>query len=549
MAIDISQIRTQAQVLGNTDGSGNGMRDFIYALTVAADGIDGRTIDTEDHEFSTQSYLNPFASEQANSYFYDDFLSRAISIDALLEVDNDLNYKTNLAASLNLTLVETQTLIDTIFNYHADTATVVRKTSTQATCQQQAFRRTTPPTVDILIPAGTSVGTTPTSIDPAVSFQTVSSITMKASLASSYLNPINGLYEIRTSIIAANTGVDGNQSAGAVNVLVSNIIGIDSTYNYAPSSGGLDQETNAQLVDEIKAASQNHSSSTEQGFFETVFSVQNVSDTVPIGTGNVLMTRDLGLGGAVDVYVQSNNNQLIEVQDEIQAYSGTAYVLENQPVEANLTTFPISINAFDASGVLLGALAYPADFTFSKDRSDIQWSSQAVDSITITPAGVITLAGLGAVATLGFTYTYDSLIKQIQDVFDSDTGHDLTVSILVRKAKYTLFNPTIQAQLLPGFTVQDVTDSISTILSGDFSIANRLLGVEGIRAEMISSIQSQAATVGISQVITTSTGITFTLSDGNDSTAETSAVVDADLNVAINAAEFLQLGTVTVTSV
>jgi len=545
MSIDLSQIRTFDSILGTEDGTGNGMRDYILSLTLTADGFDGRTVDSTDLEFLTQAILAPTANEIANLNFIFDFLTRAVGVNALLEVDQDPVYKANLASALFRTDEQTQDLIDLIFNRHGDNLNVPRKESTQAT-GVQTFSRTTAPPGDILIPAGTRVSTTATSIVPAVAYTTVNDVTMVAATATP--SPTTGLYEVEVPIIAVQDGDSGNQAAGAINIIVSGITGISATTNKNKAQGGEEAEANDVYVDRINAAIPGAELSTETGIFNVAFSVQNVSDVAVIGTGNPLMVRDGGNGGKVDVYLLSNLNEIQPVTDEVHAYSGAQndYVMDNQPVEPNLTLHPITVKAYLA-GVFQGTLASPADYSFVKDRSvNYQWSSLASDKITLTPAGHTTITGFGGADELRISYTYDRLIAEVQAIYDDPDGHDITMDIQVRKSKSATLNIALSAELLPGFTLVDVQNGIATVVDELFSIGSRILGQKGLQSVITEVIQASAEDIGIVQVIEP---MVFALADGNDSLAQTSAVIDGNGNASINAAEFLQIGTITVSSI
>ncbi len=551
MAIDLSEIRTFDDILGTVDGSGDGMRDFILSLTLTEDGFDGTKVDTTDLEFLTQAILAPVANEIANLDFIFDFLSRAVGVDALLEVDQDPVYKQNLESALFRTTLQTQTLIDTLFDRHGDNLATPRKGATQAT-GTQTFSRTTAPVGDILIPSGTRVSTTATSIQPAVIYETVGDVTMVAATATP--SPTTGLFEVEAPIIAVEQGDDGNQAAGAINIIVTAITGIDATTNTNKAEGGQSKEPNDVYVDRINAAIPGAELSTETGIFNVAFAQDNVSDVAVIGTGNPLMIRDLGNGGKVDVYIQSNLNELQPVTDEVHAYSAPVndYILFKQPVEANLTLFPIVVKVFEAS-VEIGTLVVTTDFLLVKDR-DVpstgpfrEWSASAQDLVQITPAGHAAIAGFSATADeLRISYTYDRIVARIQAIYDAPDGHDVTMDIQVRKSKSAVLNITAVVEPLTGFTLTQIENGIATFVGDEYSIGKRILGKSGLQSVITEIIQSNAAAIGIKQVIEP---MTFTLSEGNDAVSATSAVIDGNGNATINEVEFLQIGTIIATSI
>lgn len=547
MAIDLTLIRNFSQIIGNVDGSGNGFRDFIYNNTTPVGSID-----TLEVEYLYQSFLAPVANELANVYFYEDFKERAIDVVTLLEVDEDETYKSNLQAALFLTADQLQTKIDGLFDRHGENVNVARKDETLATGFQK-FVRTAVPTVDITILSGTQISTVSSSGSPAVIFKTTADVTMYVSLASTYLNPATGLYEIQAPISAVLYGDSGNQSAGSITVLVSTINGIETTRNDNATAGGQEAEGNSAFKDRILSAIPGAELSTETGIFNTAFDEDNVSDVDVIGTGNTLMERDLGVGGKVDVYLQTNNNDIQQVTDEAHTYSGGTndYILDNQPVELN-AGYPVSIDVYDVSGNNIGSLTYTTHFTLEKDRDTSpsgpfrEWSSLAQDYVSINATGHSYISGLGVATEIRVTYSYDSKILAVQEIYDDSDGHDVTMDIQVRKAKYAVLDVDLSARLLTGFTVNDVENSIATILGDVWSISERLLGDKGYQSVITQFIQANSVSIGIEYILEP---LTLSLSAGNDDLGEMSATIDVNGDAQIDENEFYQIGTITVTSI
>lgn len=552
MAIDLSGIRTQSQILGSIDGSGNGFREFMLALTIQNDGIDGKNIDMTDPEFLIQAELAPVALELSNIYIIDDFKDRAIDVNALLEVDNDVDYKANLQSALHMTSQGVQNVIDMIFDFQGDNVNKPRKGQDQS-IGIQIFSRSNAPTTDIVILAGTRVSTVPQSNQPAIVASTQSTVTMFASQAASYLNPITGRWEITAAIKAVLPGSNGDQQAGAFSVIVNQIDGITETRNPSKTEGGQDKESNASYAARISTAYSGSNIYTSPGRKSIALEQDNVNDAIVIGSGDPLMKRDLGNGGKVDIYVQTNNNDLLQVTDELHVYSGSIvdYVMDNQPVEGNMEINPVAVKVFNG-GSVVGTLVAGTHFNFVKDRDNVpvgnykEWSSFAQDKITITAAGQTYIAGLGVVSDLGLSYTYDKRIGLIQAIFSADDGHALTEDVQVRKAKSAALNISMTVKLIDGFTLSDVQDSAASLLSDLYSIDKQILGLGGAKSKIITTVQNGGASIGVDEIEVGT--LTLTLDDGNDDVAYFNYTVDAYGNIDIDRNEFLQIGTVTLTA-
>src|ERR1019366_4519990 len=72
-------------------------------------------------------------------------------------------------------------------------------------------------TSNVTVGVNTIVSTSPTTLNPStVSFQVTSGGTMFASLASSYLNPLTGLYEIQLAVQSVDSGSATNVAAKTI---------------------------------------------------------------------------------------------------------------------------------------------------------------------------------------------------------------------------------------------------------------------------------------------------------------------------------------------
>lgn len=98
------------------------------------------------------------------------------------------------------------------------------------------FSRVTPAERDIVIPAGTQLVKPATSVSPAVAFQTRSSATM-------YI----GTTTVDAPIEATVVGVAGNVSANQITVATSGVGDVTSVANLMPTTGGSEEETDAEL--------------------------------------------------------------------------------------------------------------------------------------------------------------------------------------------------------------------------------------------------------------------------------------------------------------
>jgi uncharacterized phage protein gp47/JayE len=124
-----------------------------------------------------------------------------------------------------------QTTYGAYLDYRADEHGLTRRPAVQATGTV-----TFTGTPGTSIPAGTQVSTASTDTTPAVLFQTTTDATI----------PSSG--SVQVPIQAVDGGADGNVPAGAIAFLAESIDGVTGVTNTTATSGGLDEESDADLL-------------------------------------------------------------------------------------------------------------------------------------------------------------------------------------------------------------------------------------------------------------------------------------------------------------
>src|ERR1035437_9422002 len=271
--------------------------------------------------------------------------------------------------------------------------------------------RTNNLTSNVTIGVNTTVSTSPTTLNPAtVSFQVTAGGTMFASNASSYLNPLTGLYELQLPVQSVSAGVATNVAAKTITVLSTAVTGISSISNALPTSGGADAETNTALAARIVLKLSGNNVGTAAGIQSLVLTNVSVVDSLIIRPGDPLLLRDQ-FGNSVNVVVQGEI--LTQVIDTKTYNTGTlTYVMNQQPVSAVVLVTGV------VGGVQHDFLPVTDYSVFIDYLGVYEGTVKAISSITFLNTG--TLPDSGTQITI--SYSINSLIPTLQALLNADTN-------------------------------------------------------------------------------------------------------------------------------
>ncbi len=303
------------------------------------------------------------------------------------------------------------------------------------------------PASDITIPAGTLVGTGVGPGTTQVQFRTVRTVVMFAVVASSYLNSATGLYEIQTDIECTTPGIIGVVGAQNINSIINPIGGIDGCYNGAPTDSGADTEDTELYRQRLALKWQGNSIATDNGLLSLILAQPSVEDAIIIGHG--LSPRNEF--GAIDIYVKGVlSSQYIDSFSIDINSPQQYYITAKQP----LITSGVQTIIYGASGSVVA----PA-YTIATDSSVYGGSVMSADEIVwASPLP----AQLG---TVYITYTYNSLIETLQNLFSSSASDVANASILVKWAKVISIDVTATIKVSPGYDSLNVTFDIQDALA------------------------------------------------------------------------------------
>ena len=256
--------------------------------------------------------IDPLTSELERLQFVVDFLYRASSFATLLDVDDpfdsgtslpvqDSAYKQALKQAFFLTNNDSvQQVIDNAFEKLASNFGLSRLAGSRARGEVTFFTLSTP-TRTLSVPLGTSLSNG--------DFQTSEAVSIPFSTAASFFDPTTGRYSVTASVEAVSVGSRFNLTSGQITTGAP--LGLSAT-NVAPTFGGRDLETNAQLASRSLRVLSSVDSGTQRGYLQVAASSPGVIEADVVSAGDLLMQRDLDpttlthTGGKVDIWIQGN---------------------------------------------------------------------------------------------------------------------------------------------------------------------------------------------------------------------------------------------------
>lgn len=270
-------------------------------------------------------HIEPFANEIQKAYFLMDFIHRANSFAALLNIDDpsltgisisvaNSTYKTNLKTALSTNSDNAvQSLIDSAFDNLAQNIGQPRLSASYASVNQ-LFYTNVRPTRNLVVAQGSIVSSSQDVTSPR--FVTTSQATMYLSTIDTFYNTTTRRYEIFVQMVAEIPGSSGNVSAGALDTVQTGALNL-LTVNLANAVGGRDRSSNLEVAQICMRAYSSVDTGTVNGYLSNALKTPGVLGAVVIPGGNPLMWRDysvgLGkhLGGKVDVYIKGNRDRTV----------------------------------------------------------------------------------------------------------------------------------------------------------------------------------------------------------------------------------------------
>jgi uncharacterized phage protein gp47/JayE len=263
-------------------------------------------------------HIEPFANEAQKMYFLMDFVHRAKSFSALLQIDDpgftgtsisvaNSTYKQNLRSALSLSSdAAVQSLIDGAFDSLAANFTTPRLGRRPAQVLQ-TFYTTSLPTRDLVVIQGAIISSSNNPTAPR--FKTNGSVIITADNARAFYNPTTRRYEIRVQMIAETPGAIGNVPANTMNTVVSGADGLQTINEFA-ADFGRDRQSNLELSVVSSRKLSALDTGTEGGYYLTAIGTPGLIEVRIVLSGDPSMMRDYDsvrmkhIGGKVDIWIK-----------------------------------------------------------------------------------------------------------------------------------------------------------------------------------------------------------------------------------------------------
>jgi phage-related baseplate assembly protein len=268
-----------------------------------------------------------------------------------------------------------------------------------------------PPTSDVVIPAGTQVGTAGTSFVSALTFSTDSQATFSVTDMASYYNYDRARYEFSVSATCDSSGSGGNIGSQMIVQKITPVTGVTGVTNLTGATGGTDQEVDDDFKVRIQKAETGRDINTVNGLKSYMLDL-GFTDAYPIRVENTDSERSNG----VDVFVV---NTLYKEATDTFTYDSAKeiYYLTNTP-------------AFAITSVVGSGTLSTSKYEAHVDNSTVyRRSIFANDYIRIYPP-----ASLINGEQITVRYSYGDTIRQTQGQLDLNDNQVLTADPVVKRA-------------------------------------------------------------------------------------------------------------------
>lgn len=303
---------------------------------------------------------------------------------------------------------------------------------------------------DLVVQRGFPVATTPdTNTNETVTFVTTEARTLPAAQRQSFFNINTQRYELSIPAEATVEGSVGRVGATRIRRPLRPLVGFDDVTNNSAADGGLDRETNAELINRYLLAILGRDLSTPTGIEKfTRDNFPDVADVVVVFGNNPLLTR--ADPGAVDTYIVGD--QFVARTENLE-FLGVNQLLQISFPPLNVVT-----------SVTSGATTYVegTDFEVVFDTGANAGSTRATEGIRFLATATNPLPALGAAVTV--SYTQNNLIAQLQATFEQDDVFVLGRDLLFKEGVQVNIILEARLRVTTGFSTTTVPSAVSTAI-------------------------------------------------------------------------------------
>lgn len=291
------------------------------------------------------------------------------------------------------------------------------------------------------IPAGTTVSTSGDS-GTAISFVTTTDGVISSNTPQ---NPNTNYYEVIVSVQASVAGTSSNVGPGAINTIKDAVNGISVVYNNDSIVNGTDEETTAALIERVKRNLTGFVYGTKASYENRALSYPQVSDAVIVDPNSEFSVRG---PGTIDIYVLGE--AVSSYSELITNLSQTVYLTKNPIIITGsaIVVFEDGTTLSEGDGFNLVKDTSSAYANSAEAKDAIVWDTSTFNDVVLSHTSYT------------ITYSYNSLIENMQDYFDGEDNHILTSDVLLRETSRIDVEMDFDIVTLPGYDTTTVRDNV-----------------------------------------------------------------------------------------
>jgi uncharacterized phage protein gp47/JayE len=383
-------------------------------------------------------FVNPLS--RISSFLSDkiDFARTEQTLDSILALIEDTTTLNSLATDLgedvaSLTLKLTNCIDDVASNFG-----LTRRPAAQSRGSVLLLRASDPQNVlPITVPMGRIMSAPSLNQDYRVSTTVI--------ITSMAYDAARAMFVSSIPVESVAVGIATIAAAEEISKIVDVIVGIDGVANSDPVTGGRDIESDRELVARVKTSLSANNIGTKSGYTNLILSLDNVKGVTVVGAGDPLMTRDLGDGGSIDIYVTDPIPTIINetaIPAQVDGAGPYYFIPSRQPIinDVNTVSPPPTAIVQDTS-VYGGSI---------KGKDKIQYSSD--------PTGLI------------IQYQTNGLIEQVDEFIKDASRMVLGADILIKEAETVLVDVIGTLVVLSGYSGSLVKTNVENAINQHISI-------------------------------------------------------------------------------
>jgi hypothetical protein len=305
-----------------------------------------------------------------------------------------------------------------------------------------------------------------------------------------------GQLAVTIPVIAVVAGTTGNVLASQIIVNTSDVPGIDQVTNLLPLTGGANVESDTSLRSRLALLLKGTNAGTENSYVTVLRNNTTaiLESVALVGPGEPLMTRDNGVGGKIDIYIEGNLNP--QQFSEVFTYTGpmdyvfSPYIFD-PPDYPNQRNVPVDSVVQLVDTTTSDVLVSPADYTFVPDTSIFGRSDRAQDMLVISnmPARV------GHTFTV--TFVADKTVGDLRTLIEA--YRPVTADLMIKEGIEQLIDANIQPFYAPGVNEAAAQAAMQTVLQAyvdGLDLGQTLYVTEALRQMAEATVSGLKVVVG-----------------------------------------------------